>query len=339
MKRIARASGGAGTPPITFVPADPERSIFRPLELADGPAPCWRCKDAPCVTFAEADLTRPFPVEMPRLPDNRVCPTDAIVVETGSAPQISPEACIGCGLCVVRCPVGAIHLDPVDAVAVVASESNTADVQWDDFEEARSTAARSLSWQAAPFDDAKLVALQLARAVDAISRQHAPTVTRLLVRNAFLVSGDSGRANIPGDNAAWAEVAAARNDAVGLVQIEPNQLSLDAHRRLLAGIAVAVARFELPADRLVPVVVVPALPNVRSDFYRVVADIKQFLGLNIRTVPFAGLYLAIRNNGSSALETFASGFYIDDRTPADENWINETFGADAATAPGLRPPK
>ena len=58
----------------------------------------------------------------PSDPSCDVCPTDAINWDaTGEMPTIEAESCIGCGLCAVNCPYGAISLSP-DGIAVVETD-------------------------------------------------------------------------------------------------------------------------------------------------------------------------------------------------------------------------
>jgi ferredoxin len=85
-------------------------SLFSPTWFvsADGTrvqATCMNCPDEWCVRF----LPHERPIGFTR---EKVCPVDAIafVDPTHTELQISP-ACVGCGLCVARCPYGGLYLD------------------------------------------------------------------------------------------------------------------------------------------------------------------------------------------------------------------------------------
>ncbi len=60
------------------------------------PINCRHCQDGPCTA---------------------VCPTHALHRETPDAVVISSMKCVGCALCTLACPVGAVWLDVLDKVA------------------------------------------------------------------------------------------------------------------------------------------------------------------------------------------------------------------------------
>jgi Fe-S-cluster-containing hydrogenase component 2 len=70
---------------------------------------CLRCPEQPCGRFAEGEL----PLTSLTSP---VCPVDAISFDEAGVPVMGTW-CVGCGLCVMRCPFGSLHL--TGAVAAV----------------------------------------------------------------------------------------------------------------------------------------------------------------------------------------------------------------------------
>ncbi|WP_134773004.1 4Fe-4S binding protein [Ornithinimicrobium flavum] len=150
MRPIGRAAASGGVPQIPYSPATNLRKHFAPLQMLDGStAQCWRCADAPCTWFTPQEVARHIPAPLSLNPDRLVCPTDALSIKVGEAPVIDPDRCIGCGLCVTRCPVGAIHLDPATSEAQVGAAAEGSMVPFREFESRRRRAAALLSYEPA----------------------------------------------------------------------------------------------------------------------------------------------------------------------------------------------
>lgn len=319
--------------------------MFRPLQLIDpANSGCWNCADTPCIRFNQNELNRKIAIPSPSNPELRVCPTDALQQGEGG-PQVDKSNCIGCGLCVVRCPVGAAYLDAESALPVFAELRTGSSVSEPDFARSRDAAMSSISWEAAPFADVDKVVQQLVRFRET-PKANLQQIFRLLVRNSFLASGNVARLSIVGDNSAWAEVAVGMDPplsspVVGAVQIEPDDVGLDAIRRLMAGAAVAISRHGLTKGSLIPIVAVVAQPNSRTDYYRLIADARAYLDIHIRTVPLAMLLLAIRNQSRSFLETLLTEDIglVDVNNPRNEHQVAKLYGTSARTIPGLSPVK
>jgi ferredoxin len=221
---------------------------------------------------------------------------------------VSEESCIGCGLCVARCPVGAIHLDPDTALAIVThpDPERYLSVPYEDgeFETRRDGIGSALGREAAPFEDGDQALVQLARLERGVASSvvDAQRVYRRLARNTFLILGLPARLKVIGDNSGGAELLVGDADRVIVVEVEPGGDVLDALRRVIAAVARIIGEQALKPGGLIPCIVVAHLPNERVDFYRVVADAASRIRVKVRTVPVSALLLAIRGQGRRLLD-------------------------------------
>jgi len=80
---------------------------------------CLACPEKPCYKFTEEES------KLESLARERcVCPMRAIQFDTHRQTIVINDQCIGCGLCIFRCPYGAIYYSD-DGKAIVAQRSNS----------------------------------------------------------------------------------------------------------------------------------------------------------------------------------------------------------------------
>ncbi len=282
--------------PLTF---DPAHGLSANGERAGG---CIQCADAPCTRFTAAEIAVDVGVDLSCATDTAVCPVDAITIGPTAAPVINADSCIACGLCIARCPVGALSLSDADRPEVrILDESSRVPFAGTlaSFQAARSYVADAIARVHAE-QDHLLAAAEGATAhlSDTSPRSGArPDARRAigrLVRNTFLALGLPARLSISGNNSDPCEFVALLPGGLHLVgEIESGRDGLDATRRAIAARAVLEARWGLTPNSLRPVVVIARVPNLRTDVYRLLDDVHAVLGLDVALVPVASLVAAI----------------------------------------------
>lgn len=329
---------------------DPQRGGRRGLfigaefESEVGPvvSSCLACLDTPCRRFSDSEVEAAVMVDTPVALDTSVCPAEAInLLGSSGVPVIDGELCLGCGLCITRCPVGAIHLDASDGVAVVASPDPTyyevASKTPDEFVDERARLASLLQIESAPFADAGLVTTQIGRLEQRLLPGEEERAFRLLARNVFLSLGYAARLSNRGDNAAFAELVVGDQDALLLLEVEPHSDTLDAFRRAIAGAAIAISRYGVDRTDIGVAVVMTRLPNSRVDYYELVKDAATRIGIGVRALPLALLLLGLRSADARLWEFLLTGPVADIDHKTLEADVTQFWGA--VEGAGLVPAK
>ena len=305
MRRFAPIERGVVTPQLP-IKAGEVRSLWSQTQLTavSGEtfiSACLACPDQKCAKYTDSELSKVARLASPFAPDPVVCPTSAINPGDDGIMAIAEESCMGCGLCVVRCPVGAIHLDRLSSAARVARPSSPhyalRRMSTDEFETYRANLAGKIPSESAPFHDAFRVQAQMRRALQIFESAAGQKVLRLLARNMFLIGGAAARLKNVGDNNAAVELLVDGGNELLIIEVEPSTDVLDAVRRVVAGSAIAIARLGADRSILSTAVVVPKLPNERVEFYRVAQNVHDRLGLTVYGFPLALILLAVRSRG------------------------------------------
>jgi Fe-S-cluster-containing hydrogenase component 2 len=263
------------------------------IELQNGVSgrgTCLGCHDAPCMSLHERDAVLPEALsEFPGEPGSDVCPTRAVVWnETGTAVTVQRDLCIGCGLCLARCPYGAISTDTEGKAVVETHDPDSL------------TTERDLKSASTEHDKPERVG-RIGRATAPVLQRFPQSVTMLsdvasaqLVRNLFLACGIECRTRRRGDtNVRMDGVLGLPNNRVGVLEIELASAALESPRALLEDVAVLHSRYGIRVDQIDPVSVVLGFPNVRSEYFQVIADIETVLKLRCRTVTIGALVAVV----------------------------------------------
>jgi len=256
------------------------------VKLADGrtgAGSCLGCSNAPCLKKDVAELVlfgelSAFPGD----PNLDVCPTRAIIWDSEKFfAVVVPDLCIGCGLCINRCPYGAISLVSGLNAAVETADPDKLTVKValkNDHPNVRRTG-----------QIARLDALAAANLLTKV-RSLEDAQTNLLVRNLLNAVGLYARTKRRGDtNMRIDAVGFSRQQRPFVAEIETGMDILESPRALLEDVAVLHSRYGYEVNEIDPISIILAFPNVRSEYYQVIRDIEKVLGMRCRTITIGAL--------------------------------------------------
>ena len=255
-------------------------------EGTTGRGTCLGCHDTPCMTMATDDMALPDVLsEFPGDPSRDVCPTGAISWSaTGEAAEVNADACIGCGLCVARCPYGAISLIPEGVAVVESGDPDDLTVAADRTPGSTGHVRTQRVGRIGPIGMPAV--RQMPEAIEGLN-SHAGN---LFIRNLLIECGIMCRIRRSGDtNIRMDGVIATAEGRLGVLAVELGSGMLESPRQLLEDVAVLHGRYRIEVGIIDPVSVVTRLPNARSEYFQVMRDIERVLDLRCRTVTVGAL--------------------------------------------------
>ena len=288
-----------------LTPARLEWSVDAPnrILLSNGkgcPGTCIRCAGTPCMKFEDNEIKlehlSQFPADMSR----DACPTNAISWPyEESAPIIDQELCIGCGICVARCPTKAIYFK-TDGSAAVHSQQHDLYVENKTEDDNRKTETTIKIFQALPWanpmkvdsDEIMHIMFNTLQNETSALMGNAPN---LLLRNLLIVLGIRSAIRRTGDTNIRMDIILEGKDSsvCGVGEIEFGIDLLNTPRNSLDNIAVFSSRYKM--RNLLPIIFPLVLPNQRSEYWQVIKDIKAVLNIEVRTVTLGALLILLWN--------------------------------------------
>lgn len=288
---------------------------------------CIRCPSTPCISYHPEELIvaplSSFPADL----DNNVCPTGAITCDPSTAiVGISAEMCIGCGICVGRCPTGAIFLN--NAAIAIAKVNDSASDGFIDLPTAHTTtsirptldAFRPLKRSGSIATESPQIIAHLFERLSGATQQQSSQFANLLARNLLIALGLSAAMRRRGDvNLRMDLVFSGPSCRIGTAEVElSGQALLDSPRNVLDNVAVLASRYSQPLKEIATLIVSTALPNVRAEYWRVIKDVKKVLGVTIESITIPALIILVWRR---ATWPPAGSFYADEDKPS----IRETM--------------
>ncbi len=266
-------------------------------------AECIHCSIPNCIIFKEKYSIN----ELLNFPSDKtvnVCPVSAISVGEDGIPIIS-DKCISCGLCAIRCPIGAIffkegkfHVNSTNTnIKLCAPEKALINQQYDQIK-----AIINNTKHTGQIINSTIKALEMCyRSLNVI---HSPNI---FVRNILLCLNILTMAKRVGDVYTRMDLVFKYEKNLGEIEVEFGDDTLSATRRILDDIAILAERYNIKIEDNIPLIVTLYLPHKRQGFWQVVKDVKEVLGIQINTITVGVLLFLMWNFKSFNPENF----YID----------------------------
>ncbi len=253
---------------------------------------CCRCKNKSCAFYSEQELKTEKFAQFPKNPSNRVCPTNAIQFDDNGVASISSNNCINCGLCLYRCQFAAIQFNPQKGKCYINNNIDgnivtCTDDEQDDFINQSQQLPLEITYEPITIKFATNYSTEIKNYVASFS-----DISEIIVRNTFLNLGLKCNVNARGNVHTRTEFFA--EDGIFIIIGESeikNADTLSVNRRILDDIAVLISRYGYSKSNIIPLSVLNGLPNKRTDYYEVIKDIKNILGIQINTVTYHILFI------------------------------------------------
>lgn len=258
---------------------------------------CIGCNNPRCMHFGSDEIKCNEVAKFPYDQSTSTCPVDAISWNNDTdTPVIDNVKCISCGICIRRCPVGALYFDGDVKVNSAISEKqidgtpsdNDAEKEVLQIQNAQIKRLDSLSKSGSLISESDGLFQSIYEKLQRIGNNAHNTV----VRNLLISLGCHSAMRRIGDVYTRMDaVYSSPDNCFGAVEVEFGRETLDASRGVLDDVAVLFTRYGIEKDANLPLVVCLQLPNARQGYWQVVKDIKNVEGMHIGTLSIGSLML------------------------------------------------
>ncbi|MFR1708844.1 MAG: 4Fe-4S binding protein [Clostridium sp.] len=271
---------------------------------------CVGCKSPACMYYDDNEIECSNLPDFPNDKSTEVCPVNAIEWDfTTETPKIDNSKCLDCGLCIKRCPFGALYYD--GTVKVVSEKSKYQEVvaaTHDNFAKQReqSNTISSLDRKGCFIRESDTLLTSIYDKLASLRSNDHNTV----VRNLFIGLNCSCAMRRIGDVYTRMDaVYLSETNSFGAIEVEFGKDTLDASRGILDDIAVLNTRYGVHKNDNMAVVVCLQLPNARQGYWQVVKDIFTVENIQINTITVGALLILLWNHKQFDPADFS--YYVD----------------------------
>jgi NAD-dependent dihydropyrimidine dehydrogenase PreA subunit len=293
---------------IVYKPGAPATHYFN--DETEYKSTCLNCANPYCMYFEESDIECS---EVKNFPYDRTlsaCPVDAIAWNADTdSPIINTKKCVYCGICMRRCPAGAIYYDeeikvntaPTDNTTKVKASIHSLQIQKEQLE----TLINKPRGGVLIKESDELFEKIYAKLFNIKNVYHNPIGRNLLIS----LGCKSAMRRIGDVYTRMDAVYSSSDNSFGAVEIEFGRDTLDAARGILDDIAVLHTRYDINKDDNQSLVICLQLPNARQGYWQVIKDVKTVEDIYISTITI-GAMMILNWNGCSLIPDDVT-YYID----------------------------
>ncbi|WNC14354.1 4Fe-4S binding protein [Brevibacillus brevis] len=299
---------------IVYLPGNPAEIVLSTGERKI--ASCLHCPDAPCLSFKDHELQNSAFPEFPQDQSAAVCATNAIAWDNENGiPVVDNNRCISCGICVDRCPVGAIYMIE-EGIEINNNHIGDYLINLDEDDGDTSKIFGEKMYLLSEVKRSGKLKIETDEVITNIYNQLAlidldAQFPNIFSRNLLMTLGTTCSIRRRGDvNVRMDAVLGPPGTNYGVMEVEfDSNALLDSPRNILDDLAVLSSRYGINYSDITPVIVSIAFPNTRSEYWRVINDINNVLQIKINSITIGALILLIWNLKKVNFNT--DSFYAD----------------------------
>lgn len=255
---------------------------------------CINCINPRCMRLNEQEIQCPSFPSMSHDMNLNVCPVDAIRYGEHRI-ELIQDRCIGCGLCVQRCPIGALHIKNGKVMHNVNTNAprkvlnvNHQNIQ---IQESFLETVEGMEHYGMIRKENDSIMTEIYSKIKKLSQEQQ----HLLTRNLLINLGGWGSLSRQGNVYMRMDGFYETVEQYGVFEVETGQDMLDVSRALLDDVAMLQTRYDIKKEQNHPLAICLGLPNKRTDYWQVVNDILKITDLQINTVTLGMLLIFLWN--------------------------------------------